>query len=196
MAALSETQGVAEAIGRVSSSFSPGLPLSACLKEPTEREMIKRFESALFAGFLQQTINGGQQAELTHFFRMQVDVRNFILVAKHRRWGIANHPCLLAGGLIAEKKIYAATDLRDSIVSSQALSGSWAGGLQFASYPCLEGALFKRIALILTRRSRSSCGISQTLDYLWQRYLAARNASLLGQTGNLPFELLNEEFIQ
>lgn len=188
-AALIDPADVTMAVSRVAASFGPGLLADSWHKEHTEKDMLKRFESALFTYFLQQAISAGQHAELTFFFRMQIDVRNVMLVAKHRRWAVKKSPFLLPGGLINQGKMSALT-------WQEVFSGSWAAGLQFSSNTQLEGALLKKISASLTRRSRLDCGISLVLDYLWQRYLAARNASLLNQAATLPSGLLNEELIQ
>ncbi len=195
-AALSNPEGVAAAIPRIASFFGPGFLPESWHKETTEVAMIKHFEAEVFRRFLQLAIARSRQAELVLFFQMQVDLRNLMVAAKHHRWAIDAPPPLLAGGLIGRKRLAAAIDLANRATLQRALAGSWAAGLQVDSYPRLEGVLLQRIGIILARRARLGGGISQTLDYLWQRYLAARNGSLAGQAGRLPAELLNEEFIQ
>lgn len=186
---LAESAEVAMAINRIASSFGPGFFAVTWQQGAAERDKIKHFETALSGLFLQQAVDAGLHAELTLFFRMQIDLRNVMLVAKHRRWAIAKPPLLLPGGLVARKKLAAAS-------WQEVFSGTWASGLQLSSDPRLEGALIKKISVILTRRSRSGYGVSLVLDYLWQLYLAARNGSLLNRAGALPSELLNEELIQ
>jgi hypothetical protein len=197
-AILSESTDVASAIARVADCFGPELIIGGRQKEQTQIGLIKGFEVKLLAGFLQQTVKHRLHAELSHFFRMQIDLRNLMILAKHQRWSISEPPPLLLGGYISHVKLNAAaeTGFFERAASSKDISGSWASGLQFSGYPQLEGALLKRISNSQTRRSRTGSGISLTLDYLWKRSLATRNASLSRQEGNLPSELLNEEFIQ
>lgn len=121
-----------------------------------------------------------------------------MILAKHRRWTISEPPPLLQGGYVSHVKLNAAAEAGffEGEASLKGLSGSWTIGLQFSDYPRLEGVLLKRISNSLTRKSRTGSGISLTLDYLWKRSLTTRNASLSRQEGNLPSELLKEEFVQ
>ena len=182
-AILSESTDVAGAIGRVADYFGPELITAARQKENNQVGMIKAFEVGLFAGFLQQTAKHRLHVELSHFFRMQIDFRNLMILAKHRRWTISEPPPLLQGGYVSHVKLNAAAEAGffEGEASLKGLSGSWTSGLQFSDFPRLESVLLKRISNSLTRKSRTGSGISLTLDYLWKRSLTTRNASLSRQ---------------
>ena len=197
-ASLTDGTETENAISQIAACFGPGFLTPAWKNETTPRNMIKRFESELFASFMQWTAETRLRPEITFFFRLLIDCRNLVLAAKHRRWAI-KEPCrLLQGGLIGDNKVLGTTDLDTGTAAAGVFAGSWADGLSYDGYPQLERALFQRVGAILTRRSRSGDGIDLTLDYLWQRSLAARNDSLVRQAeaGMLPPELLNGEFIQ
>jgi hypothetical protein len=168
----------------------PGLDLGA-IREQGGREFEQRFVALYLERMTRLTLH----PVLREFFRSVVDMANLLSLAKQMRWQLVVPRAFIRGGAIATKRLEGLLKERSAARLAVLLrSQPGVGGL-----PAVPDNLEQFLLCGLTRKvrklAREPLGIGLILDYLWGRFVEARNASLVHHGAVLGDETLRAELI-
>lgn len=153
---------------------------------------LRAFEETLVRTSLEHFSQSKLHPLIRTFFVHFLDQRNLISFYKHLRWGIGEAPPYLPGGTIPESK------LRDI------LAGGKIEELERLLKPKrgkikgdggVEVVLVRELTKQVREAGRDVVGMGPILDYIWRRYIEARNMGTLLYGKELDPDVLARELI-
>ena len=152
------------------------------------------FEERLANFYLEQTAHARLHPVLAEFFGRLIDVKNLVILAKHRRWRIAAPPSFIGGGKLRAAHLLDAARAPESTGAARLLRRVTGTEVDPAAGN-VESLLLAAIGRMMRRRGREPEGTGLILDYLWRCAMQARNLSLLVHGPEIDRELLGGELV-
>jgi vacuolar-type H+-ATPase subunit C/Vma6 len=153
------------------------------------------FEERLANFYLEQTAHARLHPVLAAFFSRLIDMKNLIILAKHRRWRITAPPSFIGGGKLRAAHLLDAARA-PGMTGSARLLRRVTGTEVDPTAGNVESLLLAAISRMARRAGRETEGIGLILDYLWRCSMQARNLSLLVHGPEIDRELLGEELVR
>ena len=155
---------------------------------------LSAFEERLANFYLEQTAHARLHPVLAAFFCRLIDVKNLVILAKHRRWRTAVPPSFIGGGTLRAAHLLDAVRVPES-TGAALLFRRIAGTEVDLAAGNVESLLLTVIGRIVRRWGREPEGTGMILDYLWRCAMQARNLSLLVHGPEIDRALLGGELV-
>lgn len=152
------------------------------------------FEERLANFYLEQTAHSRLHPVIAEFFSTLIDMKNLMILAKHRRWRIVAPPSFIKGGRLHAAQLLDAARARD-LSGAVRLCRAVTGAEIDPAAGNIESLLLAALSRLAHRVSRENEGIGLILDYLWRCAMQARNLSLLVHGPEIDREVLDEELV-
>ncbi len=191
---LRNSQEEATAMAGLAGQLSREAPEFTPLPHCAEARELKPFETALARCMLGYAAVTGRHPLVEAFLRQQIDLRNLLALAKHRRWQLENLPELLAGGRLPLPKL-ASLVQTGNLLAVNRLIKKHLGVTTGLTEAGLENALLRGVSQTIRQQAREHEEAGPVLEYLWRRYLETRNLGVLLHGRGLPRETLAAELI-
>lgn len=156
---------------------------------------VAAFEERLATFYLEQTAHARLHPVLAEFFSRLIDIKNLIILAKHRRWRIAAPPSFICGGTLRPAHLQDAARAPEMGEFSRLLRRITGAAVDPAAGN-IETLLLATISRMAHRTSWETEGLGLILDYLWRCSMQARNLSLLAHGPEIDREILGEELVR
>lgn len=147
-------------------------------------EGLRSFENLLYREFFTDTMRVKFHPVIQSFFKDIIDLRNIVSQSKHIRWRHAQTAELIPGGLKTDKSSLFRHNEHPA-------AEMFKGDIQL-----LETRLLASLTKKIQRSSRTRGNICVIIDYLWQRYMEAKNLGTLLHGQNISSERLAKELVQ
>lgn len=155
---------------------------------------VAAFEERLANFYLEQTAHTRLHPVLAEFFSRLIDVKNLVIVAKHRRWRIVAPPSFIGGGKLRASHLLDAARAPGTTDAARLLRRI-TGTEVDPTAGNVESLLLSAISRMTRRAGRETEGTGLILDYLWRCSMQARNLSLLVHGPEIDRELLGGELV-
>ena len=132
------------------------------------------FEERLAHFYLEHTAHARLHPVLAEFLCRLIDMKNLMILTKHRRWRIATPPAFIAGGKLRVAHLLDAARVPEFTGVTRLLRRITGTEVDPAAAN-LESLLFAAISRVARRAGRETEGIGLILDYLWRCSVQARN---------------------
>src|SRR5512133_369592 len=152
------------------------------------------FEERLAHFYLEHTAHARLHPVLAEFFCRLIDMKNLMILTKHRRWRIATPPSFIAGGKLRVAHLLDAARVAEFSGVSRLLRRI-TGTEVDPGAANVESLLLAAISRMARRAGRENEGIGLILDYLWRCAVQARNLSLLVHCPEVDREFLGGELV-
>lgn len=152
------------------------------------------FEERLAHFYLEQTAHARPHPVLAEFFCRLIDMKNLMILTKHRRWRIAASPSLIAGGKLRVAHLLDAARAPE-LTGVARLLRRITGTEVDPTAANVESLLLAAISRMTRRAGRETEGVGLILDYLWRCAMQARNLSLLVHCLEIDRDVLGGELV-
>jgi hypothetical protein len=152
------------------------------------------FEERLANFYLEQTAHTRLHPVLAEFFSRLIDMKNLIILAKHRRWRIETPPSFIRGGKLRASHLLDAARAPEMTGVSRLLRRVTGTEID-PTAGNVESLLLTAISRMARRAGRETEEIGLILDYLWRCSMQARNLSLLVHGPEIDREVLGGELV-
>ena len=146
--------------------------LENILAEQGYRQMEEQLTNLFFLAVVKQT----QSPALRGYFGSLIDLHNLLSILKARRWKLSETATLLAGGAHSPEQWQVLLRVGREPQLHKAIGRI--SGVEGFDAESVEHALLGKIHHTLHRQARAEPEAFLFLDYLWERYLQARNLGL------------------
>jgi ATP synthase C subunit len=165
----------------------PGRSLAAAYRE----RGVAGFEERLFSSYLARVTVSRLHPAMAEFFRLLIDGRNVVILAKYRRWRLPGASFIIGGGIRLSRlqQLAAAGEAREEPFPL------WGEQLALTAGN-LETRLLTRLSRLVGRLEREPTGVGCVLAYLWRCAMEARNLSLLVHGADMDRDSLLAEVVQ
>jgi len=166
--------------------------LAAIFAEKGHREA----ERALMNAYLEHIVAANIHPVMDFFFSYIIDMRNVVALYKHLRWDIKSPPPFVHGGSIGEMKFKETLDKRMMPDIGPLIYKLTGAGIKHLNGTAIENTLLRGLTGQLRARGKDPLDIGLIIDYLWRRYLVARNLSTIIYGKGLGREAVYDGIIQ
>ena len=179
--ALQGERGVPATIAAVTAVIGAVAPLAREAADGYASGGLRGFEDGLMRGYLAHVATAPLDAAVRRFFEAFTDLRNVMILYKQMRWGIADPAAFIRGGTL-DPVVFerALASKRPAVVAEVA---SRATGLKSLPPAATEGSIETVLLSTLARRlhlaARAGGTVEVVIDYLWRKYVEARNSAVL-----------------
>jgi vacuolar-type H+-ATPase subunit C/Vma6 len=189
---LREERDMASTIGVVTDCLTAFSPRFSGLAQINGGTGLRSFEENLLRASLEHFAESRLHPLIRNFFIHIIDLRNLLGLYKHLRWGIGEAPPFVSGGSINEavfQDIMARGEMKGvenllTKMSKKRFDGPW------------EVRFLRALTGELREAGREPLGIGVILEYIWRRYIEARNVGTLVYGKGLEPEQLAKELIR
>jgi hypothetical protein len=159
------------------------------LRGPEPGGNLQSLENELMRTFLEGI--SARDGALETFFKHFIDLRNVMLLYKHRRWHLGTRPRFISGGTM---DVTLLESIRDDAALDELLR-SIAGVTVAASEGALETILLRAMTRRLVKSRRTAGDTMLIIVYVWRLYTQARNLAVLYHGTALESRTLERELI-
>lgn len=152
------------------------------------------FEERLAKFYLEQTAHARLHPVLAEFFCRLIDMKNLMILIKHRRWRIAAPPSFIVGGKLRVAHLQEAARAPE-LTGASRLFRRIAGTEADSTAANVESLLLATISRMARKAGREAEGVGLVIDYLWRCSMQARNLSLLVHCPEIDRDLLGGELV-
>ena len=174
--ALRNAPDVGSAVAAVTAALASHGEGFARLPAAYAADNLKGLENSLMRACLEYAARGRLHPAVKTFVTGLIDLRNAMLLYKHRRWSLDGSPAFITGGTVPASRL-------DRLLPPAA-----------GAIP-VETALLRRLTVTLDRQRRMS-DVGVLVAYIWRLYVQARNLAILHHGAELDEATLDRELIQ
>ncbi len=173
---LQGAQEVADAVRVLDAALAPAAGDTAQLETVLAEQGYRQMEAQLVDSFFLAAATETREPVLRAYFGDLIDLHNLLTLLKSRRWQLPESPTLLPGGTHPPEKWQALQRAGREPELHKAISQI--SGSSSVDPESIEHTLLSRIRHKLQRQARAEPEAFLLLDYIWSRYLHARNLGL------------------
>lgn len=165
------------------------------LEETFRQEGLSGFERELSSLWLEQQAGERLHPVIDTFFRLAIDQRNMVSVAKHLRWGLAQQPAIIRGGELLPSLLEEAAKAGDAAALAAMVRRMTGEEVDSSALERVEPLLLAALTRQVRRMGRRDDEIGPLLDYLWRRFMEARNLGVLFHGARLDRDTVRAELV-
>lgn len=153
------------------------------------------FELRLADIWLEQQAGRRMHPVMDTFFRLTIDHRNLVAVAKHQRWGITASPAIIRGGRLLPSRLEDAAQRGDGAALGEMVRQAVGQEVSKDQIDRPEPLLLAALTREVRQMGRCDDEIGPILDYLWRRFIEARNLGVLFHGIRLERDMVRAEMV-
>ncbi|MDI6744192.1 MAG: V-type ATPase subunit [Thermodesulfovibrionales bacterium] len=165
------------------------------LKELYNGKGLRDVENSLINSYVGHMMSINIHPILKIFFSYLIDMRNIITLYKYLRWDIARYPAFLHSGTIREKRLSRIFEKHQLSEIGNMLSMLTRIKTVELTGRNIEDMLMKGLASILKNMGKDPLCLGVILEYLWLKYVTARNLNTILYGRGLHKDLISGEII-
>ena len=192
---IEDSEDIFPLLERLEGLFAAFLHRFKGLKKLYDEKGLKDVENLLVNSYVEHMMSINIHPILKIFFSYLVDMRNIITLYKYLRWDITRYPVFLHSGTIRERRL-------GRIFEKHQPSeiGNMMHMLTHMKTPELTGRniedmLMKGLSSMLKNMGKDPLSLGVILEYLWIRYITARNLNTILYGRGLQNDLIAGEII-
>ena len=166
------------------------------LEEAFREEKLSGFELRLAGLCLEYQAERKMHPVMETFFRLSIDHCNLLAIAKHQRWGVDTAPTMIRGGHLSASRLEEAAKRGDGGALAELVRQAVGREVSKEDMEQLEPLLLAALTREIRRMGRCDDEIGPILDYLWRRFMEARNLGILFHGTRLDRDTVRAELVQ
>ncbi|MDX1762965.1 MAG: V-type ATPase subunit, partial [bacterium] len=170
--ALLKEEELAETIRSLAATLTHFSGRFEGMEEIYGSEGLRAFEERLARTCLEYFRQSKLHPLVEAFFVRLIDLRNLMSCYKHLRWKIEEAPPYIPGGRMGESELrgLVAGENMEKVLKSKRAGDREAG---------IDVVLLRELTAQVQEGGKEAVGIGVILDYIWRRYIEARNRMIL-----------------